>query len=142
MLSKWMNDFDFDKDKTRLKLLDINLWWFQSFALILDPGHLMTKISWLAWDVQCTVSGWRTSREWSPGCGQNGAGTMREEINLRSNMKFQSSPSIGKFFRHLWRTGYSGKSYLFRKCDFSRKCDFFKHFTQYQTFGSVFGFWL
>ena len=70
MLSKWMNDFDFDKDKTRLKLLDINLWWFQSFALILDPGHLMTKRSWLAWDVQCTVSGWRTSREWSPGCGQ------------------------------------------------------------------------
>ena len=51
MLSKWMNDFDLDKDKTRLKLLDINLWWFQSFALILDPGHLMTKISWLAWDV-------------------------------------------------------------------------------------------
>ena len=92
--------------------------------------------------VQCTVSGWRTSRKWSPGCGQNGAGTMRGEINLRSNMKFQSSPSIGKFFRHLWRTGYSGKSYLFRKCDFSRKCDFFKHFTQYQTFGSVFGFWV
>ena len=142
MLSKWMNDFDFDKDKTRLKLLDINLWWFQSFALILDPGHLMTKRSCLAWDVQCTVSGWRTSREWSPGCGQNSAGTMRGEINLRSNMKFQSSPSVGKFFQHLWRTGYSGKSYLFRKCDFSRKCDFFKHFTQYQTFGSVFGFWL
>ena len=91
-------DFELDKDKIFIgyQFVIISEFCVSSRTSSSDQEEILTGLGVHMYNVQYRVDEHQESDH-----GQYGARTMRGEINLRCNIKFQSSPSHGQFLQHL-----------------------------------------